>query len=160
MQENIQDWLKPDEGDPGFQLLTKYELLQWYFIFISTTYIITFSFCFLSSFCLSGLSFASLIWIIKGLLYICHSAIVTTSASYSGDPMFNSQPTYWLLYGFQVFCHFFLVNTCTVLLKNYNYTIISCSIKQHYKYHEKGNIVLRKWQDLWTASYQATKELT
>jgi hypothetical protein len=28
MQENIQDWLKPDEGDPGFQLLTKYELLQ------------------------------------------------------------------------------------------------------------------------------------
>jgi hypothetical protein len=24
-QENIQDWLEPDEGDPGFQLLTEEE---------------------------------------------------------------------------------------------------------------------------------------
>jgi hypothetical protein len=31
-QENIQDWLQLDEGDPGFQLLTQEEiLLQWYF---------------------------------------------------------------------------------------------------------------------------------
>jgi uncharacterized protein YehS (DUF1456 family) len=25
-QENIQDWLKLDEGDPGFQLLTEEEI--------------------------------------------------------------------------------------------------------------------------------------
>jgi hypothetical protein len=27
-QENIQDWLELDEGDPGFQLLTEDKLLQ------------------------------------------------------------------------------------------------------------------------------------
>jgi hypothetical protein len=26
MQENIQDWLQLDEGDPGFQLLTEEEI--------------------------------------------------------------------------------------------------------------------------------------
>jgi hypothetical protein len=26
MQENIQDWLELDEGDPGFQFLTKEEI--------------------------------------------------------------------------------------------------------------------------------------
>jgi hypothetical protein len=26
MQENIQDWLELDEGDPGFQLLTEEEI--------------------------------------------------------------------------------------------------------------------------------------
>jgi uncharacterized protein YehS (DUF1456 family) len=44
-QENIQDWLQLDEGDPGFQLLTEEEIAAviFLFIFISTTYITTFS---------------------------------------------------------------------------------------------------------------------
>jgi hypothetical protein len=44
-QENIQDWLKLDEGDPGFQCLTEEEIatiIFFVFIFISTTYIIKF----------------------------------------------------------------------------------------------------------------------
>jgi hypothetical protein len=44
-QENIQDWLQLDEGDPGYQLLTEEKLLQLYFvlsIFISTAYSISF----------------------------------------------------------------------------------------------------------------------
>jgi hypothetical protein len=51
-QRNIQDWLELDEGDPGFQLLTEEEISAVIFlylqrIFISTTYIIKFSFiCF------------------------------------------------------------------------------------------------------------------
>jgi hypothetical protein len=32
-QENIQDWLQLDEGNPEFQILTE-KLLQWYFIII------------------------------------------------------------------------------------------------------------------------------
>jgi hypothetical protein len=37
MQENIQDWLELDEGDPGFQLLTKEEIAAviFYFLFSS-----------------------------------------------------------------------------------------------------------------------------
>jgi hypothetical protein len=27
-QQNIQDWLQPDEGDPGFQLLAKEKKLM------------------------------------------------------------------------------------------------------------------------------------
>jgi hypothetical protein len=46
-QENIQDCLQLDEGDPGFQLLAKEEIAAlihiFLLIFISTTYIITFS---------------------------------------------------------------------------------------------------------------------
>jgi uncharacterized protein YehS (DUF1456 family) len=34
MQENIQDWLKLDEGDPGFQLLTEEEIAAVIFYFI------------------------------------------------------------------------------------------------------------------------------
>jgi hypothetical protein len=44
-QENIQDWLQLDEGDPGFQLLTEEEIaavIFYLFIFISTAYIIKF----------------------------------------------------------------------------------------------------------------------
>jgi hypothetical protein len=39
-QENIQEWLELDEGDPGFQLLTEEEIAAVIFnlfIFISTT---------------------------------------------------------------------------------------------------------------------------
>jgi hypothetical protein len=42
-QENIQDWLQLDGGDPGFQLLTEEEIaavVLFLFIFISTAYII------------------------------------------------------------------------------------------------------------------------
>jgi hypothetical protein len=46
VQENIQDWLELEEGDPGFQLLTGEEIAAvkfFSFILISTTNIITFS---------------------------------------------------------------------------------------------------------------------
>jgi hypothetical protein len=42
-QENIQDWLEVDQGDPGFQLVKEEEisaLIFFLFIFISTAYII------------------------------------------------------------------------------------------------------------------------
>jgi hypothetical protein len=52
MQENIQDWLELDEGDPGFQLLIREEIAAVIFFFISTTYIITFSLYFSLVFCL------------------------------------------------------------------------------------------------------------
>jgi hypothetical protein len=45
-QENIQDWLELDEGDPEFQLLTEEEtaaVIFFSFIFISTIYIIKIS---------------------------------------------------------------------------------------------------------------------
>jgi hypothetical protein len=45
-QENIQDWLEMDEGDPGFRLLTEQEIaavLFFLFIFISSACIIKFS---------------------------------------------------------------------------------------------------------------------
>jgi hypothetical protein len=32
-QENIQDWLQLDEGDPGFQLLTEEEIAAVIYIF-------------------------------------------------------------------------------------------------------------------------------
>jgi hypothetical protein len=68
-QENIQDWLELDEGDPGFQVLREEEIaavIFSLFIFISTTYIIKFSIYLCSKFffCLLGLYFASLMRII------------------------------------------------------------------------------------------------
>jgi hypothetical protein len=45
-QENIQDWLQLDGGDPGFQLLTEQEIaavIFFLFTFIGITYIIKFS---------------------------------------------------------------------------------------------------------------------
>jgi hypothetical protein len=38
-QENIQDWLELDEGDPGFQLLTEVEIAAVIFLFSSALYI-------------------------------------------------------------------------------------------------------------------------
>jgi hypothetical protein len=53
-QENIQDWLELDEGDPGFQLLTEEEIAAviFFHLFSSTlpTRIIKFTVCFLSTF--------------------------------------------------------------------------------------------------------------
>jgi hypothetical protein len=95
-QENIQDWLELDEGDPGFQLLTEEEIAAVIFVCLfslqcgsihplphtpswRSAYLVkhkdNFTFylptllnfpfiCFLSSLCLLGLSFASLIRII------------------------------------------------------------------------------------------------
>jgi hypothetical protein len=64
-QENIQDWLQLDEGDPGFPLLTEEEIAAViFFFFRSWTYIIKFS-SYLSKFffffCLSTAIFDSLI---------------------------------------------------------------------------------------------------
>jgi hypothetical protein len=33
-QENIQDWLELDEGDPGFQLLTEEEIAAVIFLYL------------------------------------------------------------------------------------------------------------------------------
>jgi hypothetical protein len=66
-QEDIQDWLQLDEGDPGFQLLTEEEIsavIFFVFIFVGTTYIIFFIYLFPKFFCPLGLSFASFILII------------------------------------------------------------------------------------------------
>jgi hypothetical protein len=37
MQENIQDWLQLDEGDPGFQLLTEEETAAVIFFYLFST---------------------------------------------------------------------------------------------------------------------------
>jgi PHP family Zn ribbon phosphoesterase len=62
-QENTQDWLEQDEGDPGFQLLAEEEIAAIIFFIIilsSITYIIKFSVYLFSKFsCLLGVSFAS-----------------------------------------------------------------------------------------------------
>jgi hypothetical protein len=45
-QENIQDWLQLDEGDPGFQLPTEEEIAAVIFLYLfppSLPYIIKFS---------------------------------------------------------------------------------------------------------------------
>jgi hypothetical protein len=51
-QENIQDWLELDEGDPGFQLLTEKEIVSdiFFLFFLSALRIlINFPFiCFIS----------------------------------------------------------------------------------------------------------------
>jgi hypothetical protein len=65
-QQNIQDWLQLDEGDPGFQLLTEEEIATGvFFCLLPSAILILFNFpfiCFIT-FCLYGLSFASLIWL-------------------------------------------------------------------------------------------------
>jgi hypothetical protein len=70
-QENNQDWLQLDKGDPGFQFLTEEEtaaviFIFYLFIFISITYIIKFYIYFFSVFffCILGSPFSSLIWVI------------------------------------------------------------------------------------------------
>jgi hypothetical protein len=67
-QENVQDRLELD-GDLGLQLLTEEEIATvkfFLFIFISATYVITFSiYLFSKFFFVLGLSFASLIQIIS-----------------------------------------------------------------------------------------------
>jgi hypothetical protein len=67
-QENIQDRLELDEGDPGFQLLTEEEVAAVIFFllfFIGTAYVIKFPiYLFYKFFGRLGLSFASLIRII------------------------------------------------------------------------------------------------
>jgi hypothetical protein len=69
-QENIQDWLEPDEEDPEFQLPVFLQFLNngstvifSLFIFISTTYIIKMFIYLFSKFflCLLGISIASLL---------------------------------------------------------------------------------------------------
>jgi hypothetical protein len=49
-QENIQDWLQLDEGDPGFQLLTEEEIvamLIFYLYLSSLPILLNFPFIFL-----------------------------------------------------------------------------------------------------------------
>jgi hypothetical protein len=68
-QENIQDWLELDHGDPGFQLVTEEEIAAMIYIYIyylfSSALPILLNFTFISFlsffFCLLGLPFASLI---------------------------------------------------------------------------------------------------
>jgi hypothetical protein len=61
-QENIQDWLQLDEGDPGFQLLTEEEIAAVLFFYLfSSALNILLNFYFLSFFFLLVLSFAPLI---------------------------------------------------------------------------------------------------
>jgi hypothetical protein len=38
-QENIQDWLQLDDGDPGFQLLTEEEIAADFFIYFRQQYL-------------------------------------------------------------------------------------------------------------------------
>jgi hypothetical protein len=55
-QENIQDWLQLDEGDPGFQLdigINYCSDMCCLFLVISTTYIIKFSIYLFSKFFIS-----------------------------------------------------------------------------------------------------------
>jgi hypothetical protein len=64
-QENIQDWLQLDEGDPGFQPLTEEETAAviFFFVYFHQHYLYYYiSFYLWSEFL--GLSFASLIRII------------------------------------------------------------------------------------------------
>jgi hypothetical protein len=65
-QENVQDWLELDEGDPGFQLLTEEEIavvIFFFYLFSSALPILlNFPFiCFLNFLYVLGLSFALLI---------------------------------------------------------------------------------------------------
>jgi hypothetical protein len=59
-QENIQEWLQLDEGDPGFQFLTEEEIVAviYFYLFQSALPILL---IFPFFFGLLGLSFASLI---------------------------------------------------------------------------------------------------
>jgi hypothetical protein len=67
-QENIEDWLELDEGDPGFQFLTEEETAAVIFFHLLSSalpILLNFPFIyFLRFFCPSELSFASLIRIL------------------------------------------------------------------------------------------------
>jgi hypothetical protein len=67
-QENKEDWLELDEGDPRFQLLTEKEIatvILFYLFSLALPKLLHFPFiCYRSFFCLIGLSFTSLIRII------------------------------------------------------------------------------------------------
>jgi hypothetical protein len=60
-QENIQDWLQLDEGDPGLQLLTEEEIAAVIFFYLSILISIAYIIKIPIFFCLLGLSFVSLI---------------------------------------------------------------------------------------------------
>jgi hypothetical protein len=69
MQEDIQDCVELGEGDPGFQLLTEEEIAAviFFYLFSSALHVLlNFSIYLFSEFffCLLGVYFASLIWII------------------------------------------------------------------------------------------------
>jgi hypothetical protein len=70
--KNIQDWLELDEGDPGFQFLAGAEIAAVILLYLfssALTFLLNFPFiCFISIFCLLGVSFSSLIRISEGLL--------------------------------------------------------------------------------------------
>jgi hypothetical protein len=58
-EENIQDWLKLDEGDPGFQLLTEEEIATVLFLYLFSSALpilfnFPFSLIFYGFFCLYG----------------------------------------------------------------------------------------------------------
>jgi hypothetical protein len=105
-QENIHDWL-----DPGLQLLIEekisYSDIFYLFIFINTTYIITFSIYLFLTFFLLGLSFASLIqitssplkliWISKGLPY-SYSIKLTGQSEYCELEMWPNLKYYPSIY--------------------------------------------------------------
>jgi hypothetical protein len=57
-QENVQDWLDLEEGDPGFQFLTEEEIAAVIIFFIYFQFPI---YVFSIFFCPFGLSFVSLI---------------------------------------------------------------------------------------------------
>jgi hypothetical protein len=67
-QGNIHDWLQLDEGDPGFQLPTEEEITAVIFFYLFSSALPVFLnlpfISFLSSSCLLGLSYVSLIRII------------------------------------------------------------------------------------------------
>jgi hypothetical protein len=58
MQENIQDWLEQNEGDPGFQLLTEEEMaavISFYLFSSALPILLNFPFtCFLIFFVFQG----------------------------------------------------------------------------------------------------------
>jgi hypothetical protein len=62
-QENIQDWLQLDKGDPRFQLLTEEEIAAAILSYLFSSALPKFSIYLFSKFflCLLGPSFASLI---------------------------------------------------------------------------------------------------
>jgi hypothetical protein len=64
-QENIQDWLELDEGDPGFQLLTEEEIVAviFFICLFSSALRTLLNFTFISFKSFLVLSFASLIWV-------------------------------------------------------------------------------------------------
>jgi hypothetical protein len=63
-QENINDWLELDEGEPEFQILTQQGIAEVIFRLFSSALLTLLHFLFIffpSLFCLLGLSFAVLI---------------------------------------------------------------------------------------------------